>query len=258
MKLPFRTAVFSLTCVALVGIANAQQTNQPNPGQRPMNSPPGAPTDMPRQDNLSRPAGQSDSFDFDAQLKEIARDPKTASDKIFVLGCAQESVFEVEVARQAEQRAQNPQVKLLAQQIVREHQQASQQLNDVAKQLNIEVPSQLSPMQQEMLKIFAATPADQYEKWFTVMTQAHHASAMLANRGVARITDNPIVREYAQKQATMLTRHFDQAQAAAVSLGLPSGIPEALPASGRIEPMSREPGGIAPTREPGNPNTPRP
>lgn len=244
----FRTAVLSFIAIAFVGVAIAQQ--QPNqPGQRPMTSPP-----APQPDNVSRP-GQSDPFE--QQLRQISQNPQDAADKLFVLGCSTESHFGVEVARQAEQKAQNVQVKQLARQIVQDHQQSRQQLEGVARQLNLELPQRLSPMHQQMLEIIGSTPSDQYDKWFTIMTQAHHSSALIANRGVAQISQNAQVRDYAQKQVAMLTKHYDQAQAAALALGLPSGGPEAIPAAGRIEGLNRPIGGGSENRG-GPAPTPRP
>lgn len=257
MTQSLKTAVLSLSCVAFVGIATAQQQpNQANPTQRPQNAQPAGPqTDQPRQDTMSRTGSQSDPME--QQLREIASDPKTASEKLFVIGCSQESLFAVEVAKQAEQKAQNVQVKQLARQIVQDHQQSRQQLEAVARQLNLEIPQRLSPMHQQFLEIIGSTPSDQYDKWFTLMTQAHHSSALIANRGVAQISQNAQVREYAQKQAAMLSKHYDQAQAAALALGLPSGGPDAIPAAGRLDGVNRPTGGVIPNPNP-NPNTPRP
>jgi putative membrane protein len=218
-----RTVVILALSLGLIGVALAQ--NQP--GQR--------------QDNMTRPGAQGDSFE--QQLRQIAQNPQNAAEKLFILGCSQESQFEVEVARQALTKAQNPQVKQLAQQIVQDHQQSRQRLQQVARELNVDIPEQLSPMHQQILQIYSSVPAEQYDKWFATMTQAHHAKALIANRAVAQIAQNPQVKQFAEQELTMLSKHYDQAQQAAVALGLPSGGPEAIPAAGRI---------------PGNPNTPRP
>lgn len=255
MTYPFRTGISMFACMLICSTAMAQnQPAQQRPGQ----------------DNMARPsgaAGQADSFD--QQLRQISQNPQNAADKLFVLGCAKSNLMGVEISRQAQQKAQNPQVKQLAQQIVQDHEQGKQQLEQLARQLNVQLPDQIGDQERQMIQILTSLPSDQFEKWYTAMTQAHHAQALIANRAVAHISQNDQVKQYAQRQVTMLARHYDQAQQAAMALGLPGGGPEAMPASGRLEgaqpgnqqsPQDRD--GINPrtgnTQAPGTPGTPRP
>jgi putative membrane protein len=234
-------ALATLVAIAfLSSIVFAQQAPPPTPSQNRTG-----------QDNMTRPepAGQSDPFE--QQLRQISQNPQLASDKLFVLGCSQESLMGVEIARQAQQKAQNPQVKQLAQQIVQDHQQSNQQLQDVARSLNLQIPQQLNESHQQMVQIISSVPSDQFDKWFTTMTQAHHASALIAYRAVAQIAQSDQLKQYAQRQLPMLSRHYDQSQQAAVALGLPGSGPEAIPASGRIEGQIRD-------VTPPNTATPRP
>jgi putative membrane protein len=169
------------------------------------------------------------------QFRQFASDPETACDKMFVLKAACGNQFEVEFARQAQQKAQNQQVKQLAQQIIQDHQQAQQQLQQIAQQLNIQLPQSLPQVKQEELRVFSALPAEQFEKEFVCINQAEHAKGVIEYRAVAQGAKNEQVKSYAQQTLPKLTHHYEQTQQAAVALGLPSGGPEAVPASGRIQ-----------------------
>ena len=90
-------------------------------------------------------------------------------------------------------------------------------------------------MKQQEIQTLAALPADQFDKAYTTMMEADHAKDLIMYRACAQTSQNQQVKQYAQQQLPTLSQHYDQAQQAAVALGLPSGGPEAITASGRIE-----------------------
>jgi len=193
----------------------------------------------------------SNRDDPDAQLRQFAQDPKTAAEKMFVLHAGIGNQCEIELARQVQQKAQNAQVKQLAQRIVEDHQKANDQLQKVAQQLDVRIPQSIPSEKREMIQILTSLPTEQMEKHFITAMQADHAAELIMFRAVAQMAENQAVKDYAQQQLSALSQHYDQAQQTAVALGLPSGGPEAVPASGRI------PGRTGDGTTPGN-NTNRP
>jgi len=171
----------------------------------------------------------------DDQLRQFSQDPKTAADKLFVYHAGIGNQFETELARQVQQKAQNAQVKQLAQRIVEDHQKANEQLQRVAQQLNVQIPQSLPQEKQDIIQVLTSLPTDQLEKHFITAMEADHASDLIKYRACAQMSQNQAVKEYAQQQLPALSQHYDTAQQAAVALGLPSGGPEAIPASGRIQ-----------------------
>jgi len=184
----------------------------------------------------------------DSQLRQFAQDPKTAADKLFVFHAATGNQFEIELARQVQQKAQNAQVKQLAQHILDDHQKANDQLQRVAQQLNVRIPQTIPEEKREMIQILTSLPADEMEKHYVTAMQADHAADLIKYRACAQMSQNQAVKEYAQQQLPALSQHYDQTQQAAVALGLPGGGPEAIPASGRIQgtPGSGRTGDMAP------------
>lgn len=169
------------------------------------------------------------------QLREIAKDPKTAADKLFVLHAAMGNQHEVELAKAAESKSQNAQVKQVAQTIRQDHEKANAQLQRTAQQLGLQLPGSISADKQQEIQILSSLPADQFDKHYICMMQADHAKDLIKYRAVAQNAQNEQVRAYAQQQIPALAMHNGHVQQAAVALGLPSSNAEAIPASGRIE-----------------------
>jgi len=172
---------------------------------------------------------------MEQQLRSIAQDPKTAGEKLFVLkaGCGNQQ--EIEFGRAAQQKAQNQQVKQFAQQLVQDHQAAQQQLQQVAQQLGVQIPQSLPKDKQQEMQILSSMPTEQFEKHFVCMMEADHAKDLIEYRSAAHMAQNEQVKQYAQQTLPKLQQHYEQVQRAAVALGLPSGGPEAMPASGRLQ-----------------------
>jgi putative membrane protein len=186
-------------------------------------------------DMSSRDAsGSSADRQINQELRQIAQDPKTAADKLFVLHAAMGNRFETELARQAEQKAQNSQVKQVAQRILQDHQKAEQQLQQVAQQLGLQLPTSLPEDKQQEIQILASLPTDQFEKEYISKMQADHAKDVIAYRNCGQNAQNSQVKSYATQQLPVLQQHESHVNQAAVALGLPSA-GEAIPASGRMQ-----------------------
>jgi putative membrane protein len=169
------------------------------------------------------------------QIREAAQDPQTACDKLFTLEAAMGNQWEIALAQQAQQKADNQQVKDMATHIVQDHQQAQQQLQPIAQQLGVQLPNGLTEDKQEKLHLLSALPADKFQKEYTSMMQADHAKDLIEYRSVAQSTQNQQLKQYTQQQLPILAQHYDMANQSAMALGLPSSGPEAVPAAGHME-----------------------
>lgn len=188
-------------------------------------------------------SGQDVDQQVSQQLREIARDPKTASDKLFVLEAAMGNQWEIEFGRLAQQKGQNSQVKQLAQQIVQDHQKANDQLKQTAQSLNVQLPQGLPEDKQQKLQVFGSLSPEDFDKCYVTMMQADHAKDLIEYRAHAMDSKDQGVKSYAQQQLPALAMHRDHTMQAAMALGLPASGPDAIPASGRIEGTSGSTGG---------------
>jgi predicted outer membrane protein len=174
---------------------------------------------------------------MEQQLQQIAQDPNTAADKLFVLKAGHESLMCQAIAQQVASKAQNAEVKKLAQQHVQDERQCQQKLQTVAQSLQIQLPQQLSPKEQQIVQIFSSIPADQLEKHFVAGAHVESTASILALQSCAQLSQNDAIKKFAQEALPMLQQQHQQTMAVAQQLGIPTGM-EAITAGARIGPDS--------------------
>lgn len=102
-------------------------------------------------DNAAMKANEERIDNQSVALSDEARkDAKNVAEALVELSSM--SMTETELSREALQRATNPQVKALAQRIVTEHQQMQQELQELATQLNVTLPTALSRKGQDRVE----------------------------------------------------------------------------------------------------------
>ena len=173
------------------------------------------------------------------QFQQIAQDPNTAADKLFVVCAAHESLMCQQVSQQVAAKAQNNDVKQLAQQHVQDEQQTQQRLQTLAQSLQVQLPRQISPVEQQIIQVFSSIPADQLEKHFVSGVNAESAKNIVALQSCAQLSQNDAIKRFAQEQLATAQQQRQQAIAAAQKLGIPTG--EAIPAGAKIAPDSATP-----------------
>ncbi|MFT3784650.1 MAG: DUF4142 domain-containing protein [Tepidisphaeraceae bacterium] len=157
-------------------------------------------------DRLGTHTGDSDS-QMQQTLMKIAQDPNTAPDKLFALGTAAGNMWEVEFARLAQEKAQDPQVKELARMIEQDHQAANQQLMQWAQQNNLDLPKSLPAEKQAKLSILRALPADKFETCYVIDMKADHAKDITSFRDHAKTLQDPALKQWTQQTLTKLEQH---------------------------------------------------
>jgi putative membrane protein len=182
-----------------------------------------------------RGQGRGADMQLNQQLQQISQDPQTAADKMFVIMAAIENEYEIKAGEQAQQKAQNDQVKQVAKQMVDDHMKAKDQLKQVAQQLGVQLPEQLPRMKQMTLQIMTALPADQFEKHYMAHLQAQHAQDVMKFSACSQLSQNDQVKQFAQQQLPVLQQHMQHVNQTAQALGLPSGM-EAIQAGAKIPP----------------------
>jgi len=133
----------------------------------------------------------------------------------FLMHCASDNQFEIQAGQYIEQRAQDQQVKQLAQRLVQDHQRAQQQLEQVAKQMNINISQQMMPVQQAVWQELQQKQGPALERSFTFCQVGDHEKDILENQYVAEHAQNPQVKQFAQQQIPVLQEHLRLAMQAA-------------------------------------------
>ena len=167
------------------------------------------------------------------QLQKIGQTKEMAADKLFVLHAGLGNQYEMALAQQAQQKAQNPQVKQLAQRILQDHQQASQQLMQVAQKLQVELPQGLPSMKQQELQVIGSLESQMFDQKFVCKMDELHAHDVAAFRNASQIAQSPDVKQFASQTLPKLQQHHQLVQQTGSAVGLNTDA--ALPAGSRIE-----------------------
>jgi putative membrane protein len=154
------------------------------------------------------------------QMQQIARQPEQAADKLFVLDTAIGDMYEIQLSQQAQQKAQSPEVKRLAQTIMQDHQQSSQQLQRVAQQLGVQVPQGLPSMKMQEIQILSSLPAEQFEKQYVAKMNALHAKDVTSYGGQMSLAQNDQLKQYVTQTLPKLQQHQQMTLQTAAAMGL--------------------------------------
>jgi putative membrane protein len=145
-------------------------------------------------------------------------------DQHFAREAAQTSLFEIQVAQLAEQRAQSQDVKQFAQTIVQDHQQANQKLQQIAQSKGIDIPKELDEIHQAKLQKMQKLQGKHFEKQFVYGMLAGHVIAVLEFRDASQDLQDKDLKQFAAQTLPKLQQHLQTAQRLA-------GWNEAMPAS---------------------------
>lgn len=184
-----------------------------------------------RSDQSAQGDRQADDA-INSLLVQIAQDPKTAADKLFVLTAAIHNQAEIELAREVLQKSQNEQVRRMAQHMIQELQRTHQQLQQTAQAIGLQLPQDLSRAAVQEVHIVAALPSDQIDKQYTARAQADNAQDLSQYQSQGQIAQDAQVRQFAQQQVPGIQQRSRDADQTARGMGMEGQ--EAQPASGNV------------------------
>ncbi|MFG2061430.1 DUF4142 domain-containing protein [Micromonospora sp. NPDC048871] len=153
----------------------------------------------------------------------------------------QVNLYEVKAGELAQKKAQDQQVKDLAQMIVTDHKDLDQQVKDLAGQLNVQLPKEPTPDQRTALDQLNNASGEEFDRLWVTQGLAGHLQAIQATQTeISQGTEAQVV-QLAQTALPVLQAHYDALVQLAEALGIP--VPQAsASASG-----TPSPGGTTPT-----------
>jgi len=156
---------------------------------------------------MSGMSGSAGDMAIAKQLTDIRSNPSNASDRLFALHAGMGNLLEVRMSEMVARKAQDPQVKELAQMMMRDHAQANEKLQPIAKALNVDLPDQLPMMKQQELAIMEAMPSDKLEKAYLMQQKAIHAKDITSFADHANSLQDAQLKAYAQETLPKLRTH---------------------------------------------------
>ncbi len=180
----------------------------------------------------NQPANQATGQEDHQRMRQEIQKADTP-DKLFLLGTAMGNQMEIKWAQVAQQKSQNPQVKQVADAIVKDPQQLAQDLQKLIEQQGLTTPQNIPPLYDQAIQVLQSQSGDQFDQFFLSGVKAAHAASISRFEDEAKIAKDPAVKQFASQYLPTLQAHGQMVQQAAVAVGLPSGA-EAIPAGSRI------------------------
>jgi putative membrane protein len=139
----------------------------------------------------------------------------SSGDRTFATEAAQGGLAEVELGQLALQKATTPQVKQFAQHMVTDHTKANQDLMQVAKSQNLDLPTQVDAKQKsEMDRLRGMSGSDFDTAYMQHMLQDHQKDVSDFQKQ-AQSGSDPALKGFAQKYLPTLQQHLQMAQSTA-------------------------------------------
>jgi putative membrane protein len=169
---------------------------------------------------LVRAANRPDTADETGYMTE--RDagagdaaPLAAADLAFVTRAAESGNAEVDLAQLAQRTSEHAQIDALAEQIERDHEQANEQLSDLADRRDVDFPNTAiglpGPTEEQQAtydRLDELEGAAFDQAWLDQMARSHEAS-IEAYTTASKSTD-PDVKAYAEKTLPVIRHHLEQ------------------------------------------------
>jgi len=156
--------------------------------------------------------------DVQDKVKEMQ---SPADSKQFAMKAAEGGLLEVKLAQLAQQRAQSNEVKELAKQLEQDHTQANQQLTQVAKQKNIQLPTDLKGECQETYQAFQQIQGKDFDNAFLLHNVKDHLKDIMMFQKEAQNGTDQDIRQWAAQTLPKLQQHAQHIRTVAQAAGMP-------------------------------------
>jgi putative membrane protein len=137
----------------------------------------------------------------------------SASDKIFAEKAAAGGMAEVQLGQLAQQKATSPQIKQFGQRMVTDHSQANQDLQQIAKQENLTLPTQPDSKDRATEQRLNGMSGSAFDTAYSQDMISDHEQDIAAFREEAQSGEDPALKGFAQKYLPVLQQHLQMAQA---------------------------------------------
>jgi putative membrane protein len=137
-------------------------------------------------------------------------------DKMFMVKAAQGGLMEVQVADLAEQKATREDIKEFARKLKADHTAANQRLMAIAKERQVELPTDPGPHGAMMTKLNGLSGAAFDREWVRMQVQHHRKDVADFRKQSNRGMDSDL-KEFASSTLPTLEQHLQTAQSLAAN-----------------------------------------
>lgn len=149
-----------------------------------------------------------------AQLKMATQDGAVPG--TFVKKAAVDGMAEVQLGKIAQAKSQDPKVKQFAEQMVKDHTKANEELKSIAGKKGLTVPTELDAEHQSMVQSLNTKSGEAFDEAYSEHMNADHAKAVALFQGAVTGSD-PDLAAFAKKTLPTLEQHKKMAKRLASS-----------------------------------------
>ncbi len=141
------------------------------------------------------------------------------TDKKFIKEAAEGGMAEVEMGKLGQEKAQNAELKQFAQKLVQDHEQANQQLQQIAQQKGVELDKEISKKNQRMLDHLRGLSGAEFDRMYVEHMVKDHQKDIKEFEKAANKGEDSDVKGFAQQTLPKLREHLQTAENLAGATG---------------------------------------
>ena len=145
-----------------------------------------------------------------------ARATVSATDQTFADVASQDDLTEIELGLLALQNATSPHVRQFAQRMVTDHTQANQELMQLAKSQNFDLPTQIDAKHKSDVDRLRGMNGEEFDTAYMQQMVQEHKKGILDFQKQAQSGSDPSLKSFAQKYLPILQQNLQMAQSIAI------------------------------------------
>jgi len=151
----------------------------------------------------------------DAQAQAAAAKQQSGQQQdpvqMFIMEAYSSNLFEIQAGQLAQKQAQSQEIKQFAQMMMKDHQQANQQLKQLAQSAGAQVQEQLDPVHQAKLQKLQQLPQTEFDRKYINGQASGHMANVLEFTYQSKNAQNDQVKQFATKMLPQLEQHLKHA-----------------------------------------------
>ena len=136
----------------------------------------------------------------------------SSADRNFATKAASGGLAEVQTAQMAKQKAESPKVKAFADRIISDHTQANNELQQIAQQENLTLPSEPSKQERSATQRVSGMTGAAFDRTYAQQEVRDHQQDIALFQQEANSGRDPALKQFAQKTLPTLRQHLQMAQ----------------------------------------------
>jgi putative membrane protein len=137
----------------------------------------------------------------------------SSADRNFATKAASGGLAEIQTAQMAKQRADSPKVKAFADRMISDHTQANNDLQQIAQQENLTLPSEPSKQERSATQRVSGMTGAAFDRTYAQQEVRDHQQDIALFQQEANSGRDPALKQFAQKTLPTLRQHLQMAQA---------------------------------------------